>query len=203
MQSLTDSIESKFKKPQVVDVKSGDIVRVYQKIQEGDKTRIQMFEGLVIRTSQKNRLVSTILVRRIASGVGVEKSFLLHSPLIQKVEVVKRSQVRRNYLSYMRERSGKSARLAGTEFDKEAVNSIEEQQAQAEVVPGEPEDEKAEAEPETKIEAPKDETPEADKEEAKKEPPKEAKTEEKPEAAKDDSKAKPSTDDSAAVESKK
>lgn len=144
MQDLINSVQSKYRKHQVVDVRSGDIVRVHQKITEGDKTRIQVFEGLVIRTAKKGSLTSTIVVRRIASGVGVEKSFLLHSPLIEKVEVVKRSKVRRNNLSYMRSRSGKSARLAGLDFDKEAVNTIEEQQDAAEVVPGEPEPQSAE-----------------------------------------------------------
>lgn len=138
MQDLVSKIESKYKKPQVVDVHSGDIVRVHQKIQEGDKTRTQVFEGMVIRTDRKNSLTSRITVRRIASGVGVEKSFLMHSPLVQKVEVTKRSKVRRNNLSYMRGRAGKSARLVGTKFDKETVNTIEEQMAEAEVVPGEP-----------------------------------------------------------------
>ena len=154
MQDLINSVQSKYRKHQVVDVRSGDIVRVHQKITEGDKTRIQVFEGLVIRTAKKGSLTSTIVVRRIASGVGVEKSFLLHSPLVEKVEVTKRSKVRRNNLSYMRARSGKSARLAGLDFDKEAVNTIEKQQDEAEVVPGEPQSEEAkEAETQDKTEA--------------------------------------------------
>jgi large subunit ribosomal protein L19 len=118
-------IEAAQKKHQVVDVKSGDTVRVHQKIKEGNKERIQVFEGLVIRTDRKDSLTSSITVRRIASGIGVEKSYLLHSPLIEKIEVTKRSKVRRNYLSYMRNRSGKSARLTSTAFDKAAVNTIE------------------------------------------------------------------------------
>jgi len=134
MQDLIKAVEAKHQKHQVVDVKSGDTVRVHQKIKEGEKTRVQVFEGVVIRTDRKNSLTSRILVRRIASGVGVEKSFLLHSPLVEKIEVTKRSKVRRNYLSYMRGRAGKSARMTGTEFDKEAVNTIEEQQAEAEEV---------------------------------------------------------------------
>lgn len=118
-------IEAAQKKHQVVDVKSGDTVRVHQKIKEGNKERIQVFEGLVIRTDRKDSLTSSITVRRIASGIGVEKSYLLHSPLIEKIEVTKRSKVRRNYLSYMRNRSGKSARLTSTAFDKAAVNTID------------------------------------------------------------------------------
>ena len=102
---------------------------MHQKIKEGSKERVQIFEGFVIRTRRKNSLTSTITVRRIASGVGVEKTFMLNSPLLVQVEVVKRSKVRRKYLSYMRQRHGKSARLAGIDFDKEAVNlSVEEQQ---------------------------------------------------------------------------
>ena len=124
MFSTIQKIEQKYLKTKVVDVRSGDVVRVHQQIKEGEKTRVQVFEGLVIRTSKKNSLNSTILVRRIASGVGVEKSFLLHSPNVQKIEVVKRSKVRRNYLSYMRERSGKSARLSAKRFDRDSVNDV-------------------------------------------------------------------------------
>jgi large subunit ribosomal protein L19 len=126
MQSVMQQIEEKYKKHQVVDVRSGDTVRVHQKIKEGNKERVQIFEGLVIRTDRKGSHTSTITVRRIASGVGVEKSYLLHSPLVVKVEVVKRSKVRRNYLSYMRKLTGKSARLTGVKFDKDAVNTVEE-----------------------------------------------------------------------------
>ncbi len=125
MHALIKQVESKFLKKQVVDVRSGDTVKVYQRIKEGAKERTQMFEGLVIRTDRKDSMTSTITVRRVASGVGVEKSFLLHSPLVEKVEVIKRSKVRRKYLSYMRSRSGKSARLAAVDFDKNAVNAAD------------------------------------------------------------------------------
>lgn len=129
MPSLLTIITDRQKKHQVVDVQSGDTVRVHQKIREGNKERIQIFEGLVIRTDRKKSLSSTITVRRVASGVGVEKSYLMHSPLVMKVEVTKRSKVRRNYLTYMRARSGKSARLSGQEFDRTAVNTISEDPA--------------------------------------------------------------------------
>lgn len=122
-------MENTFRKSAVVDVRSGDVVRVHQKIQEGSKERIQIFEGLVIRTDRKNSHTSRITVRRVTSGVGVEKSYLLHSPLVMKVEVVKRSKVRRNYLTYMRELTGKSARLTGVNFDKEGVNAVVDQKA--------------------------------------------------------------------------
>lgn len=128
MSDLVKEIADAQKKPAVVDVRSGDTVRVYQKIQEGNKSRIQMFEGVVIRTDRKNSLTSRITVRRIASGVGVEKSYLLHSPLVERVEVAKRSKVRRNYLSYLRQRFGKSARLTGKAFDK-SINDIDDESA--------------------------------------------------------------------------
>lgn len=132
MQSVINKIEEKQKKRQVVDVRSGDTVRVHQKIKEGSKERVQIFEGLVIRTDRKGSHTSRITVRRVASGTGVEKSYLLHSPLVLKVEVVKRSKVRRNYLSYMRKLTGKSTRLVGTEFDKEKVNAVVDEEAEAE-----------------------------------------------------------------------
>lgn len=130
MESVIQQITNQFKKAQVVDVRSGDTVKVHQKIKEGAKERIQVFQGLVIRTDNKNSLTSRITVRRIASGVGVEKSFMIHSPLVTKIEVTKRSKVRRNYLSYMRARTGKSARLTGVDFDKNAVNTVRDEAAE-------------------------------------------------------------------------
>lgn len=132
MQSVMQKIEAKYKKNAVVDVRSGDTVRVHQKIKEGNKERVQIFEGLVIRTDRKGSLTSRITVRRISSGIGVEKSYLVHSPLVLKIDVIKRSKVRRNYLSYMRERTGKSARMTGISFDKEAVNAVHDEKAEAE-----------------------------------------------------------------------
>lgn len=130
MESVIQKIEAGYRKSQVVDVRTGDSVKVHQKIREGNKERIQIFQGLVIRTDRKDSHTSRITVRRIASGVGVEKSFLLHSPLVVKVEVTKRSKVRRNYLSYMRQRTGKSARMTGRDFDREAVNTVHDDAAE-------------------------------------------------------------------------
>jgi large subunit ribosomal protein L19 len=132
MESIVKKFEQQFKKSAVVDVRSGDTVKVHQKIREGNKERVQIFQGLVIRTDRKGSHSSRITVRRIASGVGVEKSFLLHSPLVLKVEVTKRSKVRRNYLTYMRSRTGKAARLTGVDFDRDAVNTIRDEAAEAE-----------------------------------------------------------------------
>lgn len=132
MQSVIQKINDKYMKSMVVDVQSGDTVKVHQKIREGNKERVQIFQGMVIRTDRKGSHTSRITVRRIASGVGVEKSFLLHSPLVLKVEVTKRSKVRRNYLTYMRNRTGKSARLTGVDFDRNAVNTIHDAKAEEE-----------------------------------------------------------------------
>lgn len=160
MQSVIEKINQKYMKSQVVDVRPGDTVKVHQKIREGNKERVQIFQGLVIRVDRKASHTNRIVVRKIASGVGVEKSFLLHSPLVLKVEVTKRSKVRRNYLTYMRARTGKSARLTGQDFDREAVNTVrdlEAEKAEAEAkaqVAAEAEAKAAEkAEEEAKLEA--------------------------------------------------
>lgn len=127
---IIKELDQTFKKGAVVDVRSGDTVKVHQKIKEGSKERVQIFQGLVIRTDRKGSHTNRITVRRIASGIGVEKSFLLHSPLVLKVEVTKRSKVRRNYLSYMRKLTGKSARLTGVDFDRQAVNDVRDLEAE-------------------------------------------------------------------------
>ena len=114
------------KKKAIVDVRSGDTVKVTQKIKEGEKFRLQVFEGVVIRVDRKESHTARIVVRKIASGIGVEKSFLMHSPLVEKIEIVKRAKVRRNNLSYLRNRSGKSARLVAKDFDRVAVNTLKE-----------------------------------------------------------------------------
>jgi large subunit ribosomal protein L19 len=171
MPSLLDIIEKKYKKPHVVDVRSGDTVKVHQKIREAGKERVQIFEGLVIRTKRKNSHTASVTVRRLASGVGVEKTYLIHSPQVTKIQVVKRSKVRRNYLSYMRQRTGKSARLSSIAFDQEEVNKVPE-----------PPEKQAESEkPEEKTAEPKDakaEKPEA-KENKSEKPAKTAPKEEK------------------------
>ncbi len=142
MNSVLRDVSDSYKKPAIIKVRSGDTVRVHQKIKEGNKERIQVFEGLVIRTSNMNSHTASILVRRQTGGHGVEKSYLLHSPLVTKVEVTKRGKVRRNYLTYMRNLKGKAARLSNVDFDKKALNDIPDFEA-----------EKAEAELKAKQEA--------------------------------------------------
>lgn len=147
--AVIQRVNDEQKKHAVVDVRSGDTVRVHQKITEGAKQRIQVFEGVVIRTDNKKSHTARITVRKVASGIGVEKSFLLHSPLVDKVEIVRRSKVRRNYLSFLRQRSGKGARLVAKNFDRECVNTVEkapvveEKTADEAVEVAEPADEKA------------------------------------------------------------
>ena len=88
----------------------GDTVKVHVKIKEGNRERIQIFEGFVLKR-QGGGSGDTFTVRRIASGVGVEKTFPIHSPLVEKIEVVRRGRVRRARLHYMRQRTGKSAKI--------------------------------------------------------------------------------------------
>ena len=91
----------------------GDTVRVHVKIKEGDKYRIQVFEGVVI-AQKNNRVSSTFTVRKVSFGYGIERIFPLHSPIIEKLEVVKSGKVRRARLYYLRGRRGKAARLKET-----------------------------------------------------------------------------------------
>ena len=92
---------------QKIDLRAGDTVKVWQKIQEKGKTRLQAFEGLVLARKHGKDAGATFTVRRVASGVGVEKIFPLYSPIIDKIEVLKRSKVRRAKLYHIREKAAK------------------------------------------------------------------------------------------------
>lgn len=107
---LIKKAENKFLK-RVPQLKVGQTVRVHQKIKEGNKERIQIFEGLVIKISSGHGVSKTFTVRKVFQGIGVEKIFPIHSPNIEKIEVTKSSKIRRAKLYYMRERTGKAARL--------------------------------------------------------------------------------------------
>jgi len=111
MHPLIREVQKKLLK-KVPEVKTGYTVRIHQKITEGSKERIQQFEGLVIKVSSGEGVERSITIRKIVEGIGVEKVFPIHSPTITKVEVKKKASVRRSKLYYMRERSGKSARLS-------------------------------------------------------------------------------------------
>ncbi|MBU2036751.1 50S ribosomal protein L19 [Patescibacteria group bacterium] len=106
---MTNIIQDQLKK--VPEIKAGQTVKVYQRVKEGNKERVQPFEGLVLAVKHGQGLDGTFTVRKIASGVGVEKIYPLHSPTIDKIEVLKKANVRRAKLYYMRARSGKSARM--------------------------------------------------------------------------------------------
>ena len=93
-----------------LDLRPGDTVRVWQKIKEGDKTRSQAFEGLVLARKHGTEPGATFTVRKIAEGVGVERIFPLYSPVIEKIEILRRGRVRRAKLYYIREKAAREAR---------------------------------------------------------------------------------------------
>ncbi|MFH1036798.1 MAG: 50S ribosomal protein L19 [Patescibacteria group bacterium] len=98
------------------DIRPADMVRVYQKIKEGGKDKIQEFEGLVLAVKHGKGISGTVTVRKVASGVGVERIFPIHSPNIEKIEILKRGKVRRAKIYYLREARGKKARLKREEY---------------------------------------------------------------------------------------
>jgi len=102
-------IQSQLKKD-IPEIRPGDTIVVHQKIKEKDKERIQSFEGLVIAKKHGNGINSTITVRRMVQGVGMEKIYPIHSPVIDKIEVLRHSKVRRAKLYYIREKAAKEAR---------------------------------------------------------------------------------------------
>ena len=117
---VLSSVVQDYLKTDIPAFNVGDTVKVHVKIKEGNRERIQMFEGIQIFEGfvlkrQNGGIGETFTVRRIASGVGVEKTFPIHSPLVEKIEVVKRGKVRRARLHYMRARTGKSAKIKSKE----------------------------------------------------------------------------------------
>ena len=111
---VLSSVVQDYLKTDIPAFNVGDTVKVHVKIKEGNRERIQIFEGFVLKR-QNGGIGATFTVRRIASGVGVEKTFPIHSPLVEKIEVVKRGKVRRARLHYMRARTGKSAKIKSKE----------------------------------------------------------------------------------------
>ncbi len=122
-------------KKDLPDIRPGDIVQIYQKIKEvlkdssktgtkeqEKKERVQVFEGLVLAKKHGKGLTATITVRKIISGIGVEKIFPIHSPLIEKIDIIKRGKVRRAKLYYLREAKGKKARLKKREVKEKGKN---------------------------------------------------------------------------------
>ncbi len=156
-----------------IGIRSGDTVRVHQKIEEKGKTRIQVFEGIVLATKHGTEPGATFTVRRVTGGVGVERIFPLYSPSIDKIEIVKRARVRRSKLYYIREkvareirRQMRNARFVDMSTVSEAEQSAERERAakEAEEQAAREAEEKAKAEAEAaeaaaKAEAPAEETP--------------------------------------------
>ena len=150
-QELLDHVAKGSMKKKVPVLKAGNLVRVHQRIKEGDKERVQIFEGLVIKVNSGGGVNKTFTVRKMVGGVGVEKIFPIYSPNIKQIDIVKDGKVRRAKLYYMRERTGKSARLRDQDIGE--IEMIGED----EVV-------------EEEVEAPETEAPEADAPEAAPEP---------------------------------
>ncbi len=120
LRKAISEIERKYLRNDVPEFRSGDNVRVHTKIKEGDKERIQIFEGVVIRHRRgANRAMFT--VRKVSYGVGVERMFPVHSPRIDKIEVLGHGEVRRSRLYYLRDLQGKAARLTQEEGAGEAA----------------------------------------------------------------------------------
>jgi large subunit ribosomal protein L19 len=109
--NVIDLLKREQEKEQVPILRSGDTVRVHVKVVEGTRERIQVFEGVVIALRGKVGLASSFTVRRIAHGVGVERTFLVHAPRIDKIEVLRHGQVRRAKLFYLRDKVGRHARI--------------------------------------------------------------------------------------------
>jgi large subunit ribosomal protein L19 len=107
---VIEMIEREQMRLDIPDFRSGDTVKVHAKIKEGDKERIQVFQGVVIR-KRKGKMGATFTVRKVSYGIGVERIFPLHSPNIDKVEIISRGKVRRGRLYYMRKLKGKAARI--------------------------------------------------------------------------------------------
>jgi len=181
------------KKRQKIGIRSGDTVRVSQKIQEKGKTRIQVFEGLVLSRKHGNEPGATFTVRKVSSGVGVEKIFPLYSPMIDKIEIVRRSKVRRAKLYFIRDKVAREIRKQMRNMrmmDLSTGSDIEEKESakvasEARAI----EDSKAEEEAEAKAKTKKQEAEVKKAEEKTKTETEEAKAEEvketKPEEKKD------------------
>ncbi len=118
MTAKTNNITKPFLK-KIPEVKPGDTVKVYQKIKEGKQEKIQIFEGQVLARKHGKGISATITVRKMVAGIGVEKIFPLHSPVIEKIEIVRRGKTRRAKLYYLRKAKGKRARLKKIELKDE------------------------------------------------------------------------------------
>lgn len=115
MEKQIENSVNQNKNQELPQIKSGDTVRVYQKYRDKDKEKIQVFEGMVLCRKHGNEIGASITVRKLASGVGVEKIFPLHSPIIDKIEVVRSGKTRRAKLYYLRDAKGRKSKLKQVE----------------------------------------------------------------------------------------
>ena len=134
---IVNLVESKFLKKNIPQLRAGDIIKVYQKIKEGGKERIQIFEGIIIRLHGSKGMNGSFTVRRVSFGIGIERTFPLHSPTIIKIEKTKSVRVRRAKLYYLRDLIGKKAKkhkeLKGFELWEEPEAEKEEEKLKAEL----------------------------------------------------------------------
>lgn len=121
------------KTKQTPELRTGDVVRIHKKIKEGEKERIQIFEGIVIAIKGKQSASPMITVRRDSKGFGVEITIPIFSPLVEKIEVLRHSKVRQSKLYYMRNRFGKSAKMQVKDLSEEEKNQAEELEKQTEI----------------------------------------------------------------------
>lgn len=129
-----------------LDIRSGDVVRVHQKIREKGKIRLQIFEGLVLARKHGSEAGATFTVRATLSGVGVEKIFPLYSPMIDRIEIVRRSKVRRAKLYYIKEKASREQRRQLRKMTQVSLSTVsEKEQADAEVARVKEKEEKAAA----------------------------------------------------------
>jgi large subunit ribosomal protein L19 len=118
---IVASLEKQSIKTDIPEFRVGDSLRVHARIIEGTKERIQIFEGVVIKRHSRNALSATFTVRKVSYNIGVERTFMLHSPRIEKIEVTSRGKVRRSKLFYLRELRGKSARIKKLGIDAKLI----------------------------------------------------------------------------------
>jgi len=125
------------------ELRSGDIVKVYRKVKEGEKERTQVFEGIVIAVKGKQSSSPMVTVRRVSSGVGVEITVPIYSPLVEKIEVVKRIKTRKSKLYYLRRKDFKLSKLKTKELDKFITKETEENKVEAKEATSEKRSEKS------------------------------------------------------------
>lgn len=162
-----ENMLKQFLKKGIPDIRPGDTVKVYQKFKDKDKEKIQIFEGLVIARKHGKEIGATITVRKVIGGVGVERIFPIHLPTIDKIEILKRSKVRRAKLYYLREAKGKRARLKRIEIKPTKKNKLDDRVEVKEEKKAE-EEPKVEKKPEVKMEE-KEEKPKGEIKETQKE----------------------------------